>query len=313
MVGCLSLPLVFGETFVHSDFAFASPQSLSPCRQSLRLFALDCAYHGARLVCHLARLNPQRRLARCVWNGRRARQLAFACLQLRRSDSKKPIRKKRSQSFSASATVLVRVASRLQAVPAPVADGALTLELGMAVPRCGHRSVAAARMEYACLMGSLSPVRRMSTTRADASSAAAAVGGTTDTPSLSSTVSEARAPPKSALVKVGDVGEWTSFQQEALMSMDRTGLLTALKQHDVFGHKLKTTDLSDCSIELLTLPAGADEPSAADEARDKMKGLKGAKTLGAVAESIASGDGEQLCIRVRLPTDASRHRFGESP
>jgi hypothetical protein len=103
---------------------------------------------------------------------------------------------------------------------------------------------------------------------------------------------------------VGDGGKWSPFEPPPLDS-NRSKLLEALVDSKVFGHKLKDVDVSDCTVTILkgTLPAGVDEPTAADEAPDKVLELRGAKTLETVAK--AAGTGDQLFIRVRLPVEAA--------
>jgi len=120
-------------------------------------------------------------------------------------------------------------------------------------------------------------------------------------------------PPSVVLVKVGDGGKWSTIKLEKLQDMDRSLLLEALVDSKVFGPDLKDVKISGCTVDILKgeLPVGVDEPTAADEAPDKVLELKGAKKVSAVAESAGTGD--QLCIRVRLPGAAPAAKMGELP
>lgn len=110
-----------------------------------------------------------------------------------------------------------------------------------------------------------------------------------------------------ALVNVGTAAEWIPFKHPALLEMDSYDLLKAMVADAVFKHTLEGVDLSACSCAVFKLPDGAETPTAADEAPDKMAKLTGLKTMGEIARSIASG--EQLCVRVRLPAAAGEYSF----
>lgn len=118
-------------------------------------------------------------------------------------------------------------------------------------------------------------------------------------------VSPKLAAPSAIFVKVGDKGrymDWATITWDQLKDLRVGGLLDALAISTVFGPDLKDVKISGCSVELCKLPASAAEPSAADEAdASKFVELKGAKTVGSMAESTTD---EQLYIRVRLPGSA---------
>jgi len=118
-------------------------------------------------------------------------------------------------------------------------------------------------------------------------------------------------PPSVVLVKVGDGGKYLPFAVDGLMDKNVSTLLEALVDSKVFGPDLKDVKISGCTVDILkgALPVGVDEPTAADEAPDKVLELKGAKKVSAVAESAGTGD--QLCIRVRLPGAAPAAKMGE--
>ena len=101
------------------------------------------------------------------------------------------------------------------------------------------------------------------------------------------------------LVKVGD-GKWNPFKHDNLQGMDTSDLLEALAGSRMFALDFKDVKLSACTVHFGKLPADQDEPSAQDAAG--FLELKGAKTVGTAAGSIAAGD--QVCIRVRLPRPA---------
>lgn len=105
-------------------------------------------------------------------------------------------------------------------------------------------------------------------------------------------------------VKVDDKGKFVDWpiEWESLQGLRLGGLLEALASSKVFGLKFKDVDLSGCIVSVCKLPAGTDEPTAADEAdAGKFVELKGAKTVGITAGSITKDD--QICIRVQLPAE----------
>lgn len=119
------------------------------------------------------------------------------------------------------------------------------------------------------------------------------------------------APP--VLVKAGH-SEWCTFKHGKVTDMDRSDLLEALANSQLFGIKLKDVDLSGCNVSVFKLSraAGTDEPTAADEAdANKFVELKGTKTVGDTAGIIGVGD--HICIRVRLPDTAAATLVAAGP
>lgn len=107
-----------------------------------------------------------------------------------------------------------------------------------------------------------------------------------------------------ALVKVGVDGRYLPFSAPALVDMNVSDLLKALKADDMFSSDLKDVNLGACRVFVFKgqLPSGRRLPTAADEAATKkFVELKAADTIGG-DRAGSTADGYQFCIRVRLPT-----------
>ena len=110
--------------------------------------------------------------------------------------------------------------------------------------------------------------------------------------------------PSAVLFKVGDDGHWSPFEDEKLLGMDASDLLEALADSRMFALDFKDVGLSACSIAVVknsALPAGAKEPSAEQEAGDSVVVMKGAETVGDMANGVGAS-GAPLFVRVGLPT-----------
>lgn len=109
-----------------------------------------------------------------------------------------------------------------------------------------------------------------------------------------------------ALLQVGD-GEYRSFKNAALMTMDAADLLTALAMDPIFRGKLATKDVVDFRV-FIGRTASDEEPTSSEEAAAKP--LKGVKTVGAQAAGMAAK--ANLFIRVCLPAPAAAAAHGVS-